>query len=109
MIGYTRKRDNDWMYSNKTIAILEQYAEKFPRVIDFLIYHGRPNKDLYFESEIFPNFEKDPENNLNNLLNWLKSLPCYKSERRTAGNISIELEALPSLVKAVDKLQVKLN
>lgn len=53
MVGFTKKFDNVWMYSQKTINLLGEYIKKFPELISILL-KTESAKDTFKSEEMFP-------------------------------------------------------
>lgn len=109
VVGYT-KRDRVWLYSNKTIEIVREYAAKFPQIFAVMeARSGKNNNDVYFETDFFPE-DESKEGNLNeetfsSLQKWLKDSPTAKAERRQIGSESVEKEVIDAISCEVKKLK----
>lgn len=51
--GYTRHDGINWLYSSKTVALVNAYMDKFPSAFEYLQNYG--NNDIFFEEDVFPN------------------------------------------------------
>ena len=50
--GYTKRNENNqWLYSDKTIALIQEYAEAFPDVLRYLSENS--DKDNIFKTDLF--------------------------------------------------------
>ena len=53
--GFSKRgEDNNWMYSTKTIAAMNDYMENFPEIFDHLSKSGNLSNDIYHHSDVFP-------------------------------------------------------
>ena len=53
--GYTKRTDqNGWVYSTKTIEIINQYFVLFPQLFDYLGAGKNVQSDMYHHSDVFP-------------------------------------------------------
>lgn len=50
--GFTKKINNNWMYSDKTVQLVKDYMEFCPNVFECLNYN--PKADSLFKEDIFP-------------------------------------------------------
>ncbi|KAL5276060.1 XRN1.2 family protein [Megaselia abdita] len=98
--GYTKKAGNNWLFSRRCMELIDEYLSKFPMITQLL--SNQNGRDVYFESDLFPT-GVDPENNAENMQNWIKSHEYQKSDRVPCGTQTIEKK---QPVKTV-KLQVK--
>uniref|UniRef100_A0A914V899 5'-3' exoribonuclease 1 n=1 Tax=Plectus sambesii TaxID=2011161 RepID=A0A914V899_9BILA len=83
---YTRRDSNGaWLYSMKTLKIIQEYHNKFSEIFDFLRNSSSGN-DLYYTDDLWPaDGGFDAKKRLKELRDWLKALPCA-SVQRQAGN-----------------------
>jgi 5'-3' exoribonuclease 1 len=88
--GYTKK-DRIWLYSEKVVALVQEYYSKFPAVFEAL---GRKQggNDIFFESDLFREATTLPE-----LTKWLATLPHQKAERRQIGSEALEAEVVEAV------------
>lgn len=52
-VGFTKKFDNVWMYSQKAIDLLGEYIQRFPELIKVLL-RADNTKDTFKSEEMFP-------------------------------------------------------
>lgn len=50
-MGYTKKQNNMWLYSDKVVDLVKNYYNKVPQL--FSLLEKTTGNDLYFESDIF--------------------------------------------------------
>lgn len=97
LTGYTKK-ERMWLYSEKTVNLVQEYYCKFPQIFEVMGRRSNNNKDdVYYESDFFEKTEG--EDCLHSLLKWLGQLPHNKAERRTIGTESVEKDVIDELKK----------
>jgi 5'-3' exoribonuclease 1 len=67
VIGYTRKGEKGWEYSDNAIALLNKYMNTFPQV--FAALSGKGQIDYLKDTDIF---DSEPKSNMSALKDWLK-------------------------------------
>lgn len=105
LVGYTRRMENQWFMSSKAIDLIQAYAEKFPRVIEYLSTSS-DRSDLLFEQDIFPN--DVGEGKIEEIAAWLKEQPHTKAEKIACGSKTMEKEAVEKVLDAIEELKVEL-
>lgn len=101
--GYTKKQGNNWLFSRRCMELIDEYLCRFPMIPQLL---GNQNgRDVYFESDMFPQ-GVDPENNAENLQNWIKAHDYQKSDRVPCGTQTIEKEAVLAIIDSIEELKV---
>lgn len=50
--GYTRSLNNQWLYSQAAIDVVDTYAEKFPRLFEMMDQQTNAQTDPIFESDL---------------------------------------------------------
>lgn len=98
--GYTRRCNvtNTWLYSDRCIGLMKDYARKFPDLFDNLTQ--TQNRDVFFESDLFP--DAMGKNMPQEVLAWLKEQPHNKAARRECGSECLEPEEMRVLADALD-------
>ncbi|CAG9863353.1 unnamed protein product [Phyllotreta striolata] len=94
--GYTRKFNNVWLYTDKTAEIVDEYADKFPEVLEFL---SKNHNDEMTVDKVFP---EDSHEKLVEIRKWLKSLPTEDVEKTPCNSINLDPDAIAELEKIVD-------
>lgn len=98
-VGYSKKIDQKFLYSQKAINLVERYYFRWPQIFQAI---GRNSNDTYFETTLFPG----QVGKLQEVTAWLKEQGHSKAERRTCGNVSMEDDALKEIARSVSLLQV---
>lgn len=76
VIGYTRKREKGWEYSDNAIALLKKYMNTFPEVFAALSRKGQI--DYLKDTDIF---DSETKSNISALKDWLKEEGVSKFSR----------------------------
>ena len=79
VLGWSRKAENGWQYSMKTLDVLKQYIKEFPDLFDFLSRHANGSDD-YSDVDVFGE-ENGVERGLL-LKEYIQTLPCFKADRQ---------------------------
>lgn len=69
--GYTRKTDDGWQYSEKTVETIHNYMSKFADLWDYIAGSQTGSSDIYTESELFEGCDYT----LRDVLRYLEQLP----------------------------------
>ena len=51
LVGYTKKHNNMWLYSDKVVELVKNYYNKVPQL--FSLLEKSTGNDLYFESDLY--------------------------------------------------------
>lgn len=103
--GYTKKVGNNWLFSRRCMELIDSYLCKFPMIIQLM--SNQNGRDVYFESDLFPD-GVDPDNNAENIQNWIKTQEYQKSDRVPCGTQTLEKEAVISIIASIEDLKVSL-
>ncbi|XP_055541135.1 5'-3' exoribonuclease 1 isoform X2 [Wyeomyia smithii] len=103
-VGYTKKTNKTWMYSEKAIQLIKDYYEKVPHLFGRLEHFGK--YDNLFEDEMFGE-NKDDGISLKELMAWISSQDHVKAEKRSCGTKMLEPPALEELLKVIDDCQCR--
>jgi len=96
VLGYTRKTDNGWEYSQKAVALLQEYKTMFP---DFIAGLERKSRaDLYIAEELYP--DGTSIDKIKKIEEWLK-----KSKVRDFERVDLDAEQLDKVRFAQEKKQ----
>lgn len=69
--GYSKKRDDTWLFSQKTLKLIEEYYEKFPEI--FISLSQCADQDCFACEDLFT--DEDAEEKILKVAQWVKSLP----------------------------------
>ncbi|XP_055638720.1 5'-3' exoribonuclease 1 [Toxorhynchites rutilus septentrionalis] len=104
-VGYTKKVNKYWMFSEKTIDLITRYHEQFPFLFERL--ESCAKGDVLFEDEIFGK-NKEHGVGLKDLIAWIKAQDHVKAEKRPCGTQTLEPAAIQELLAIVDQHKTKL-
>ena len=77
--GWSRKAENGWQYSMRTVDVLRRYINEFPDFFDFLSRHANGSDD-FADVDVFGQ-ENGVERGVK-LHEFMETLPCYKADRQ---------------------------
>lgn len=81
--GWSRKAENGWQYSMKTVDVLKRYICEFPDFFDFLSRHANGSDD-FSDVDIFG--EENGVERGAKLHEFIETLPCFKADRQVREN-----------------------
>ncbi|EZG05534.1 hypothetical protein H106_04575 [Trichophyton rubrum CBS 735.88] len=95
VLGYSRRGNSGWEFSERAIALLQDYMIKFP---DFIAgIQRKPQGDLFEPSDFYP--ADIAKEKIKEIQAWLKSIESKSFER-----VPLEAEQLDSsIVQAIEK------
>ncbi|KAG0057268.1 5'-3' exoribonuclease 1 [Gryganskiella cystojenkinii] len=99
VLGYTRKTDNGWEFSQKAIALLQEYKNLFPDFIDGLERKSRA--DLYIAEEMYPN--GDSTEKIKRIEEWLKKSKVRDFERVDLDAEQLDKDTIALVEQAADR------
>ena len=91
VLGYSRKSNGGWEYSQAAIALIQQYMIKFPEFIAAL--HGNPKGDMLDATAVFPGDPANAVAKVAEIKAWLKEI-----ESKSFDKVPLEAEQLDSEV-----------
>ncbi|XP_025419892.1 5'-3' exoribonuclease 1 isoform X2 [Sipha flava] len=101
VVGYTKKFENTWMYSQKTIDLLDEYIQRFPEIINVLL-KTESTQDTFKLEEMFPD-PKTRKQKLDDLKKWIGEIRSLTKEWQTFGSMD------PCKVAAIEKYMDNFN
>ncbi|XP_065219617.1 5'-3' exoribonuclease 1 isoform X2 [Planococcus citri] len=97
--GYTKRNENNqWLYSDKTIALIQEYHDAFPDVFRYLSENS--DKDNIFKTHLFS--LPGQTHMLSVISNWLASKTELKAERRSCDAELLESDVIQNVEYQVD-------
>uniref|UniRef100_A0A182RI08 5'-3' exoribonuclease 1 n=1 Tax=Anopheles funestus TaxID=62324 RepID=A0A182RI08_ANOFN len=96
-VGYCRKVNKMWLFSEKTVKLIEMYLERVPDLSEKFKRMGKTN--IYFETDLFG----EGNEKLKELSDWLNLQDHISAERRSCGIMSLEQNAMQKLTEIIDK------
>uniref|UniRef100_A0A182LSR4 5'-3' exoribonuclease 1 n=1 Tax=Anopheles culicifacies TaxID=139723 RepID=A0A182LSR4_9DIPT len=100
-VGYCRRVNKMWLFSEKTVQLIEKYLQHVPNLSEKLKRLGKAS--VYFETDLFG---EGNEGKLKELSDWLNSQDHINAERRSCGTMSLEQNAIECLTEIIDKYEV---
>uniref|UniRef100_A0A182STA0 5'-3' exoribonuclease 1 n=1 Tax=Anopheles maculatus TaxID=74869 RepID=A0A182STA0_9DIPT len=97
-VGYCRKVNKTWLFSDKTVTLIEKYLEQCPSLLEK--FHSLGRTKVFFETDLFG---EGNEGKLKELNDWLNTQDHINAERRSCGIMALEQNAIEKLTHIVDK------
>ena len=95
VLGYSRRGQNGWEFSNKAIHLLQEYMVKFPEFIAAI--QQNPQGNIYSATDFYP--DNEAQSKIQAIQGWLKSFESKNFEK-----VPLEAEQLDSeVVKAIEQ------
>ena len=98
VLGYSRKRGNGWEFSEKAIALLREYMQKFPEF--FRALQRNPQGDIYQDTEFYP--ADIVEQKMAEIKNWLKGIQSRGLEKVSLEAQQLDGDTVKRIEAAVD-------
>lgn len=98
VLGYSRRGDNGWEFSNKAIELLSAYMTKFPEFIAGI--QRKPQGNEYEETDFYP---KEVANaKIKEIVAWLKSIESKRFEKVPLDAEQLDSDAVMAIERAAD-------
>eukprot|EP00794_Sanderia_malayensis_P014879 gene14879-16425_t len=97
VLGYARRTENGWTFSEPAIDILSSYVKRFPKIFGKLAH--LPEQEIYDEEDIFPG--KTGKNDFEEVLSFIRDLPCHKSDPVKCGSMVLDEKIVLAIERAV--------
>lgn len=81
VLGFTKRKDNTWLYSEKAIKLLDTYLSEFPSFFEKLSKFVK--NDVIYLEDLYPNGEG--QEFITKITDWLKSQCSALAERQKCG------------------------
>ncbi|GAA5913499.1 chromatin-binding exonuclease XRN1 [Sporobolomyces salmoneus] len=98
VLGYSRKGDGGWEYSQKAVELIQEYREKFPEVAFALSRKG----DLTHAEDFFDRSQVDAR--MKELIGWIKEKGVRDFEKVPLYSEQLEKDAVQAIEKLADSL-----
>lgn len=98
VLGYSRKSENGWEYSQKAIDLLAQYMVKFPEFIAAIIRN--PTGDGWADTDFFP--PEVAKEKVKEIGAWLKELQTKSFEKVPLDAEQLDSSAVKMIEQAAD-------
>ncbi|KAF8442606.1 XRN 5'-3' exonuclease N-terminus-domain-containing protein [Terfezia claveryi] len=99
VLGYSRKRGNGWEFSEKAIALLRDYMQKFPEF--FRALQRNPQGDIYQDTEFYP--ADIVKQKMAEIKNWLKNIQSRGLEKVSLEAQQLDGDTVKRIEAAVDE------
>ncbi|CAM9801963.1 unnamed protein product [Lampetra planeri] len=103
--GYTKRVENEWLYSAATELLLGQYVERFPEFFKYLASNSQ--SDMFYEDEIWSSEEENSSERVHEVLDWLKSLPASSASRSSCDTQVLDAGVVERLEQEMDAHKVR--
>lgn len=100
VLGYTRKSESGWEFSNKAIALIQQYMIRFPTFIAGI--QRKPQGNEYDAEDFFT--PADAKTKFGEITSWLKSIDSKNFDKVPLDAEQLDSEAVMAIQVAADKL-----
>lgn len=100
VLGYSRKSDGGWEYSQAAIDLIHQYMIKFPEFIAAL--HRNPKGDMLDATAIFPGDSANAVAKVAEIKAWLKEIESKNFEKVPLEAEQLDSEVVLQIEKAAD-------
>jgi len=108
VLGYTRKNEGGWEYSERAIALIAEYKAAFPEIID--TFDQRKGTDLRNISDFFPNLDaKGGEAKMREIKLWLKEKGVDDFEKVPLDSEQLDKATVQRLEQLADHLTSQKN
>ncbi|GFS46963.1 5'-3' exoribonuclease 1 [Trichonephila inaurata madagascariensis] len=95
--GFSKKVDNQWLYSEECVKILNAYLGKFADFFERL--YNYIGCDVVYIEELYPNGEGIQI--IKEMANWLKEQPCSRADRQSCDIKKLDNGIVNAIEKAV--------
>jgi 5'-3' exoribonuclease 1 len=98
VLGYSRRSDKGWEFSNKAIELLSTYMTKFPEFIAGI--QRKPQGNEYDETDFYP--KEIASAKIKEIAAWLKSIEAKNFERVPLDADQLDSDIVMAIEKAAD-------
>jgi 5'-3' exoribonuclease 1 len=98
VLGYSRRSDNGWEFSNKAIELLSTYMTKFPEFIAGI--QRKPQGNEYEETDFYP--AEIASVKIKEIVAWLKTIESKNFEKVPLDAEQLDSDAVMAIEKAAE-------
>ncbi|KAK8203560.1 exonuclease II Exo2 [Zalaria obscura] len=98
VLGYSRKSERGWEYSQKAVELIAQYMTKFPEFIAGMIRN--PQGDLFNDTDFYP--PEVAKEKMKEIGQWLKSVETKSFERVPLEAEQMDSDTVMAIEQAAD-------
>ncbi|KAI5780880.1 putative exonuclease Kem1 [Geopyxis carbonaria] len=102
VLGYSRRNDSGWEFSDKAIALIQEYMRKFPTFFAGIMRN--PQRDIYTDTDFFDPSESKQK--IREIQDWLKSIESKSFEKVPLEALQLEEDVVMAIEKAMDAYNV---
>ena len=99
VLGYSRRTESGWEYSQKAIDLIQQYMIKFPEFIAGIIKN--PKGDVYEDTDFYP--AAIAKEKMKEMGNWLKSVETKSFQKVPLDAEQLDSDTVLEIEKAADE------
>ena len=99
VLGYSRRVESGWEYSQKAIDLIQQYMIKFPEFIAGIVKN--PKGDLYEDTDFYP--AAIAKEKMKEMGNWLKSVETKSFQKVPLDAEQLDSDTVMEIEKAADE------
>lgn len=97
--GYTKKVGDTWLYSNKTVNLVNEYMARFPEMFEYLSKQVKEGN--YYMEDLLACFSSKVTQQ--DMQSYLKSLPSNSVSRQPCGSEFIEENLIQQVESIIDE------
>jgi len=98
VLGYSRKTQGGWEFSNKAIALIKDYKKSFPQFFNALMRN--PQGDLYKDTDFFD--PRESKQKINEIKDWLKTIDSKGFEKVPLEAMQLDGDVVMQIEQAMD-------
>lgn len=98
VLGYSRKTEGGWEFSNKAVGLIQEYMAKFPAFFDGIMRN--PHGDTYRDTDFFDASES--KQRVDEIKEWLKGIGSKGFEQVSLDAEQLDGDAVMSIERAID-------
>ncbi len=98
VLGYSRRSNNGWEFSNKAIELLRQYMTRFPEFIAGI--QRKPQGNEYDETDFYP--KEVAATKIKEIAAWLKSIESKNFEKVPLDAEQLDSDSVTAIEAAAD-------
>lgn len=99
VLGYSRRNQMGWEYSDKAVALLQDYKRQFPQFIEVLEKKAR--NDMFRAEDFYP--AAQAKTKIKEISSWLKSVESKSFERVPLEAQELDQETIALIEKAANE------
>ncbi|KAJ9629392.1 exonuclease II Exo2 [Taxawa tesnikishii (nom. ined.)] len=105
VLGYSRKSDRGWEYSQKAIDLIAEYMMKFPEFIAGMVRN--PQGDVFNDTDFYP--ADVARDKMKEIGAWLKSMETKRLERVPLDAQQMDSDTVKAIELAADQNEARNN